>query len=675
MYKKISLVVPLSTLTVSILCALSSMVYADTTNQTDEEDNKLSDTVTVVATNTDQDDQFQTVINRDDIVQNKPETISDLFRNQSSVFVGGGSRQAQRIYVRGIEATNLNVTIDGAKQGRNLFQHRGNTPGIDPYLLKAVNITTLPSSDQGSGALGGSIQYETVDAQDLLKKGEHFGGRLKSSYGSVNDSKNGAVTLYGISGEHLGIVVHINADNSQNYTSGDGTEIKGSGGKDREYYVKVSGLDMVNNDVSLTIEQNVNRGFYRFRAGDTAYDPDAVLNYQVLRRNTYTLNHRYLPDSTGLIDLKDSVYYTKTSLDNQTSSVQLESEVFGGSIANISSFTLFDTDHKFSYGFDYYDETGQYVSSGTQVGNDNQATNLGLYVQERMTWGPVLFSVGTRFDHFNTDYGTSSFSDSEFSPSAGLDYELIDGLHAFYGYGEAIRSTGVIPLQWLAMVSGTPTFNAQSGKNSYNQSFKPESSTRNEYGINYEQHELWSVFDYANVKFTVFDTEINNLIQPIGGIQGQAVTGFYNDDPVISKGYEAQINLTYLNIDTRLSFTHSDTVDQDGNIIVVTRRVAAATGNSYIWNTQWHSDNDMFRLSYVLKYVDSLRTGNVNRDGYAVHDINAVLVPSIVDGLTLSLNVINVFDKNYAEQTTIGENGTAVYEAGRDIRLGIEYEF
>ncbi|MEM0941152.1 MAG: TonB-dependent receptor [Bacteroidota bacterium] len=43
--------------------------------------------------------------------------IKDVFSDLPSVALGGGAPNAQRIYVRGIESSNLNVTIDGAQQG------------------------------------------------------------------------------------------------------------------------------------------------------------------------------------------------------------------------------------------------------------------------------------------------------------------------------------------------------------------------------------------------------------------------------------------------------------------------------------------------------------------------------------------------------------------------------
>ena len=50
----------------------------------------------------------------------------------------------QRIYVRGLESSTLNVSLDGAKQGKNMFQHFGNELGVNPDLLKTEATAVTP---------------------------------------------------------------------------------------------------------------------------------------------------------------------------------------------------------------------------------------------------------------------------------------------------------------------------------------------------------------------------------------------------------------------------------------------------------------------------------------------------------------------------------------------------
>ena len=58
---------------------------------------------------------------------------------------------------------------------------------IDPDLIKAVDVEVGSRSVvNGSGALGGSVAFKTVDAKDLLDDGEIIGAKIKTGYASNN---------------------------------------------------------------------------------------------------------------------------------------------------------------------------------------------------------------------------------------------------------------------------------------------------------------------------------------------------------------------------------------------------------------------------------------------------------------------------------------------------------
>ena len=53
--------------------------------------------------------------------QHQASTLFDLFKNNASTELAGRPMSTQRIYVRGLESSRLNVTLDGAKQGKKCF--------------------------------------------------------------------------------------------------------------------------------------------------------------------------------------------------------------------------------------------------------------------------------------------------------------------------------------------------------------------------------------------------------------------------------------------------------------------------------------------------------------------------------------------------------------------------
>lgn len=117
-------------------------------------------------------------------MKTQPKNISELLKQDASIDIAGGSPNAKRLYIRGISEALTNITIDGAKQSKDLHQHRGGLSSIDTDILKSVSVNAgVSSADQGSGNLGGSIRFETVDAQDLLEDGKNYGAFIKTTLG------------------------------------------------------------------------------------------------------------------------------------------------------------------------------------------------------------------------------------------------------------------------------------------------------------------------------------------------------------------------------------------------------------------------------------------------------------------------------------------------------------
>ncbi|WP_415885682.1 TonB-dependent receptor plug domain-containing protein [Neptuniibacter sp. QD37_6] len=78
-------------------------------------------------------DVGETRIGLEELQRLNPNDLQDVFRNTPSVEVGSSIAASQKVYVNGVEETNLAVTIDGARQNNKLFHHSA-TNIIDPEL-------------------------------------------------------------------------------------------------------------------------------------------------------------------------------------------------------------------------------------------------------------------------------------------------------------------------------------------------------------------------------------------------------------------------------------------------------------------------------------------------------------------------------------------------------------
>ena len=88
------------------------------------------------------------------------------------------------INVRGLQDFGrVAVTIDGARQN---FQRSGhNANGMfyfEPEMMKQVTVTRGPVANvYGSGAIGGVVSFETIDALSFLREDENFAGQEKAA--------------------------------------------------------------------------------------------------------------------------------------------------------------------------------------------------------------------------------------------------------------------------------------------------------------------------------------------------------------------------------------------------------------------------------------------------------------------------------------------------------------
>ncbi|MFP4711601.1 TonB-dependent receptor [Pasteurella multocida] len=134
----------------------------------------------------------------------------DLVRYETGVTVVETGRFGASGYaVRGVDENRVGIMIDGLRQSetlssqgfKELFEGYGNfnntRNGVEIENVKVATITKgADSIKSGSGALGGSVMFETKDARDyLIDKDYHIG--IKRGYQSMDNQDLTSVTLAG----------------------------------------------------------------------------------------------------------------------------------------------------------------------------------------------------------------------------------------------------------------------------------------------------------------------------------------------------------------------------------------------------------------------------------------------------------------------------------------------
>ncbi len=142
----------------------------------------------------------ETVKTAETLTKQQVQDTRDLVKYETGVTVVEKGRMGSSGYaIRGVDENRVNITVDGLHQAENLssqgfqelFEGYGNfnntRNGIEVENIKEVNIAKgADSTKVGSGALGGSVIFETKDARDyLLDKDWYYG--VKAGYSTAND--------------------------------------------------------------------------------------------------------------------------------------------------------------------------------------------------------------------------------------------------------------------------------------------------------------------------------------------------------------------------------------------------------------------------------------------------------------------------------------------------------
>lgn len=75
----------------------------------------------------------------EDMSLKQADHLSDILRDIPGVDVGGTHSVNQRINIRGMGETDLDIRLDGASQHANMFHHIGNLT-LNPDIIKSADI-------------------------------------------------------------------------------------------------------------------------------------------------------------------------------------------------------------------------------------------------------------------------------------------------------------------------------------------------------------------------------------------------------------------------------------------------------------------------------------------------------------------------------------------------------
>jgi len=527
------------------------------------------------------------VIDREDIERQQPQSVLDLLRTQAGIDIStnGGLGSVSSVFMRGAESDQVLVLVDGVRAASStagLFSFQQ----LNPAQIERIEIVRGPrASLYGSDAIGGVIQVFTrkLDGPSAsIEGGSYDTYRAQAGYGGGGDT-----VRYSVNGA---------------YVDSDGFSASNEKAGEFVFDPDDDGYDEASVTASLdaTLSERANLSVNGWHS-DGKLELDQGLTDT--RNSTIGLNLDFdtLPgwqQSFGFGYARDD---QATDFSGFFSSAETDRVTF-----NWQNELSLGAAHQLTLGADYYRDAGLYADDSSAY--DEDANDIGVYANLRSTFGRNDVQLGLRYDE-HSEFGGHT------TGQLALGRQLTESLRGFAAFGTAFRA---------------PSLNDLFFPNFSNPELDPERSHSTELGVQFQPS--------AGHLFTadMFYTEIDDLIasNPPEFIP-------FNVEEATIKGLElgyAGSIATVWNLSANVTLQDARNDTDDTELVRRPDRKAA-------FGLARNFSNGGSIYTEVLLSGDRTDVGDVSLPGYGI--VNLSLQYPLLDSLFAEARVENLLDKEY----------------------------
>lgn len=633
-------------------------------------------------------------VDKEDLKRKQPDRLHDLFKDMPGVEAGSGPRRtAEQINIRGFGQQRTVVRVDGGRQNFD-FGHNGRL-FVDPEFLRQVDVLRgSHSSTHGSGALGGVVSMNTIEADDFLDECKDWGAIAKASYAGNDCEKMGKGTLYGRVDEKADGIVSFVARKSDDLKPGRGDRVELSRDRIKSGFAKLN--------LYVNEDSHFSGSFMYFKDDHPIFSTPNLATSETLRRPTLALftnsnlpvnrdttqtmgsvKYHTAPSACKLIDFTARYYGSTTKIEDSVrknatlnlmrdDKTRLDTE--GCDVYNISHIPLWcDEAHiDWLYGVEHYQDE--------QKGTRNQQPRLqfprakmqttGFYTRCDFHLPYVMISPGVRYDHFKTKLKTTgnnpARSFTKTSPSVKVKLIPCEEMFIYGSYAQAFRAPSVTELYG----TGVHFFTRRPNLFVANANLEPELAKTYEAGMGFSFNDLLAKCDHLRLKVGYFATYADDFIERSVNIRANTTT-IANISSARIKGAEFELAYDTPLVFAGLSFSAMSGRNRTQDIrlsSVPPHKASTLLGvkvAEYDLECGWRAVMNK-RHKHTLNLVTTA-TLNQPTPGYSTHDIFMNWAPECgwARGIEFGIRVDNLTDKHYRKYLS------AVPEQGRNIKISL----
>lgn len=674
---------PLSLLSISICTVLSTQIaYAADNNKTSTTLQKVTVTANTSARSNMQQDA---VYNDNYTPAQQASHLSDFLEVVPGVSVGGTSSVNQRVRVRGLDDTNLKVTIDGARQEGALFYHMGDIT-IDPDLLKQSEVSVGNNSvTLGNDAMGGAVAFETVDAADLLEPEQKIGAKLHVGYADNNDELLTSATVYGAPTENVDMLAYYGKRDAESGEDGKGRTLF-EDSESESILLKATTTVAEDHRLGASFSRTEKEGIFPFRPDFPRLSDERIP--QKVNRDTYTVDYNFNPIS-DLIDIDTTVYQTETEIsrnndpvDNPGYDWKAKVKTTGAKIENTSNIDSSVGSHKLITGIEHYKKESEMSRDFAKMGSD-EAKNTSIYLEDQWRLDKLTLTPGFRYDRYESpEFVAGGKKYDNVVGALAASYDIAPNTQVFASYTQLFNGPDL----------SQAIFNSD-GDNIYvNNDLKGEEGDNSEIGISTTLRNLTTDKDALSLSAKYFKTNIENYMEFVrtgrsrvglncatGQLGGNCQGMTNSDEDFEIKGVELAANYRNRDFDMGLSYSRARSEgDKTGRTIPSVSGSGADSGDRYMVNLNYDPTEEL-GLGWRSTYVASITDNNGDKKpNYDVHDVYMSYAPRQLQGVKATLGVYNLFDETYANHSSrlsAVDDTRTDFAPGRNVKASLTYQF